>query len=282
MYSILLRPETIGAACIKIQQASETGITTVKSSEQHDVAIPRPHKTIFRWGTTAQAINHDRDTTFVNTTKAITWCINKRQARLGMQEAGVSVPATWGDLIGFIRDNRAVPADKTFVVRPLEHTKGENYFVGTAMEAAAHLSDIGSGYISDHINKVAEFRVNVVQGRVAQVGNKVLTNTEQTNWGGTNDRFNNVRWGQWNMAVVNAAVAAAIAGGLDFCGVDVMLDSDGKAYVLECNSAPWLNDYSGQCMAWCFDYIVNNGKEPFPAMTFNTWEDAIHPAMTAD
>lgn len=282
MSSIILRPSSIGVAALKIQQGSETGITVVKSDEQESEATPRPYKVIFRWGTTARAINHDRNTVFVNTAKAITWCTNKRQARLDMQAAGVPVPQTWGDFTAFIHDNRSVPADKTFVVRPLEHTKGQNYFVGTGMEAAAHLSDIGSGYISDHIDKIAEFRVNVVQGRVAQVGNKVLTDNEQSSWSGTADRFDNVRWGQWNMAVVNAAVAAAAAGGLDFCGVDVMLDADGRAYVLECNSAPWLNDYSGQCMAYCFDYIVNNGKQAFPAMLFNSWDEAIHPALLDD
>ncbi len=277
MSNILLRPSRIGEACLKIQAASTTGLTMVKSDEQG--TTERPHKFIFRWGTQAVAQNYDDSTVVVNTAKAVSWCTDKRQGRLDMQAAGVPVPQTWGDLRGFIRDNRDMTSAKTYVVRPLEHERGQSYFVGNALGAAGQLADLGSGYVSEHIDKVAEYRVNVVQGRVAQVGSKSLTDSEQTSWGGSADRFNNVRWGSWPMAVVAAAVAAARAGKLDFCGVDVMVDAEGKAYVLECNSAPWLGDYGGWCMAKCFDYIVENGKAALPAVPFNTWRDAIHPAV---
>ena len=68
--------------------------------------------------------------------------------------------------------------------------------------------------------------------------------------------------------------------GLDFGGVDVMVDADGKAYVLEINSAPSLTSpYRQECMAKCFDYIVENGKGMIGVKDDEDWKDFVHPAV---
>ena len=99
-------------------------------------------------------------------------------------------------------------------------------------------------------------------------------------------RFDNVRWGEWPTKVVDAALKAAKVGKLDFGGVDVMVDAEGKPYVLEVNSAPsQTSEYRQRCVAKCFDYIVTKGKEHFADVEYTprrTWKSYIHPALRTD
>ena len=71
---------------------------------------------------------------------------------------------------------------------------------------------------------------------------------------------------------------------LDFGAVDVMVDADGRPYVLEINSAPsQTSPYRQECMAKAFDYIVRNGKEPIPVIAERGgYKRFIHPALTPD
>jgi hypothetical protein len=60
-----------------------------------------------------------------------------------------------------------------------------------------------------------------------------------------------------------------------------MVDAEGRPYVLEVNSAPsQTSEYRQRCVAKCFDYIVENGKQHFdtPPIISN-WKDVIHPAV---
>jgi len=50
--------------------------------------------------------------------------------------------------------------------------------------------------------------------------------------------FDNVRWSDWPISACVAAIFAARALGVNFAGIDVMLDAEGRPYVLEANSAP--------------------------------------------
>ncbi len=137
------------------------------------------------------------------------------------------------------------------------------------------------GYVSRLISKVAEYRVAVVQNRVAWVAQKTPGNPDDVAWNvAAGGRFDNVRWGEWPPFVIDAALAAAKVSGTDFCGVDVMVDADGTPYVLEVNSAPSLTSpYRQQSFAKCFDYIVRNGKAHFPDAQHFGWKDVIHPVL---
>jgi glutathione synthase/RimK-type ligase-like ATP-grasp enzyme len=228
--------------------------------------------------------------TVVNTAKAIHWCSDKRQSRLDMQESGVPVPKTWS-----VPEFRALPHQipggseeqmgSHFVVRPARHAQGRDLDVVSYDTARRNLHPkYADGYISKLINKVAEYRVMVVQNRVAWVAKKTPGNPEDVAWNvARGGRFDNVKWGEWPIRVILAALAAAKVGGLDFGGVDVMVDAEGNPYVLEVNSAPsQTSPYRQQCLAKCFDYIVMHGKSHFPAMATDvaqTWKSYIHPAV---
>jgi glutathione synthase/RimK-type ligase-like ATP-grasp enzyme len=138
-------------------------------------------------------------------------------------------------------------------------------------------------YISELINKVAEYRVAFVSGRVCWVANKTPGDPSSVAWNvAQGGRFDNVRWGEWPLRVVRVAREAFMLSGLDFGGVDVMTDADGQAYVLEINSAPsQTSPYRQECMAKCFDYIVTNGKGDLPITTERGgFRKFIHPALT--
>lgn len=283
----LLRRRKLGfGSCTGIKAASTTGIEVVRNDKVPPEAAEGGF--VFRWGCTSNVAGNGH--TIVNPASAIHWCSNKKQGRLDMQAAGVPVPETWTteDFLAII-----APADSLinetdlFVARPAQHAQGRNLNTGTARNLAWEHKLFDGGYVSRKINKVAEYRVMVVQGRVAWVAKKTPGNPDEVAWNvARGGRFDNVRWGEWPMAVIKAALAAAKVGELDFGGVDVMTDAEGNAYVLEVNSAPsQTSPYRQQCVAKCFDYIVNNGKNHFPEFRAGqqlSWKTVIHPALRGE
>jgi glutathione synthase/RimK-type ligase-like ATP-grasp enzyme len=152
-----------------------------------------------------------------------------------------------------------------------------------------------SFYISELIPKTHEYRVHVAQGRVVSVMEKTVDDPNQVAWnwckGG---KFTYVKWGEWNMPMVKAAILAHNISGLDFSGVDVIYDEVvDKAYVLEINSAPSLAEYDSTCMAKCLDWMIG-GIRNFPNKwvkkerlklgppdMHSEWRSYIHPAISS-
>ncbi len=285
--NILFRRRRLGnGSCNGIADQSSTGLAVLRN----DAAFPSELTYVFRWGCTSTIPNRD-GVTIVNKASAIHWCSNKKQGRLDMQAAGVAVPETW-TAEAFANDPRRgvgpPGTDGYFVLRRETHAQGRDLWHGTDTEILQAITrhSVENGYVSRMINKVAEYRVAVVQGRVAWVASKTPADASAIAWnvaqGGS---FSNVRWGDWPMAVVKEALKAAIVSETDFCGVDVMVDANGLAYVLEVNSAPSLtSEYRQRCFAKCFDYIVENGKDHFEPVHERpmSWRTTIHPALQAE
>lgn len=282
MSAIILRRRKLGRGSSKgITDASTTGISTVRNWKDR---FPANLSTVFRWGCTSSLGRGD--VTVVNTAESIHWCADKKQGRLDMQAAGVKVPFTIDHLE--LDSSRVIDLgeelfSKDWVSRPVTHSQGRNLFVGNLVDAGYWLqSNHGDGYHSLKIDKVAEYRVFVCQNRAVWVAKKTPGNPDDVAWNvAQGGRFDNVRWGEWPMAVVVEAMKAANVSGTDFCGVDVMVDAEGNPYVLEVNSAPsQTSPYRQQCVAKAFDYIVNNGKQHFPDVdNVRGWRDVIHPAL---
>ncbi len=272
----ILRRRKLGrTSCREISNKSTTGIGVVRN----DRALPAG-EIVFRWGCTSTIPGNP---TVVNSAASIHWCSDKRQGRLDMQEAGVSVPETWAaeDWLQKYEDGEEFGG--AYVLRPRHHAQGRWLSSGTAelVSCDADRSSYLDGYVSRLINKVAEYRVAVIQNRVAWVARKTPGNPDDVAWNvAQGGRFDNVRWGEWPMQVIAEALKAARCSGTDFCGVDVMVDAGGAAFVLEVNSAPSLtSDYRQSCFAKCFDWIVTNGKQAFAETSPDTWRDVIHPAL---
>lgn len=284
MTNILFRRRKLGnGSCRGIQAVSTTGLTMLRN----DGVWPPGVRYVFRWGCTSN-LNESHchpNCVVVNKASAIHWCSDKRQGRLDMQEAGVSVPETWVASAFRADVLQGLGYGGQFVARPRQHAQGRNLMTGTASAIMPYLnqgSPYHDGYVSRLINKVAEYRVMVVQNRVAWVAKKTPGNPEDVAWNvARGGRFDNVRWGDWPMAVIKEALRAAKVSGCDFCGVDVMVDAEGVAFVLEVNSAPsQTSEYRQACVAKAFDHIVTNGKEPLADPSrLRGWKDAIHPAV---
>lgn len=282
MNAIILRRRKLGrGSALGISLFSTTGIKQVRNWCD---PIPAQTDYVFRWGCTSDVSipGMGVQVTIVNTARAIHWCSDKRQGRLDMQAAGVPVPKTWGTWMEMAADS----PDRAVVLRPCQHAQGRNLFVfhGRDRALAAKCRELGSFYLSELTDKVAEYRVFVCQNRAVWVAKKTPGNPEQVAWNvAQGGRFDNVRWGDWPLAVVKAALAAAKVSGTDFSGVDVMVDGEGNPYVLEVNSAPsQTSPYRQSCVAKAFDYIVRNGKEHFPDVADSanrTYKSYIHPAV---
>lgn len=180
------------------------------------------------------------------------------------------------------------------VLRPARHSQGKNLFVCNGVDEVLNVVHqrptlFREGwYASELIDKVAEYRVYVVSGRVATVAQKTPDDPTQVAWNvAQGGRFDVVRWGEWPMEAVKVSLEAFNLSGLDFGGVDVMVDREGRAYVIEINSAPSLPllssgaiSYRQKCMVKCFKYILDNGKQHFSDPEgYDHWSQVIHPAI---
>lgn len=238
---------------------------------------------LIRWGCTTETqvpISNQ-----LNTSQAIKRVNDKSgMRRLLRSEAPTLIPSTVFDL------SETHPGMFPLVVRPKHHAQGRNLWVcQNQTQLLATIAVAGpEWYASQLIQKVAEYRVYVMSGRVLTVAQKTPEDPSAVAWNvAQGGRFDVVRWDQWPLEACRAALEAFTLSGLDFSGVDVMIDAEGRAYVIELNSAPslpFLSDgsisYRQKCMAKGFMYIRDHGKEHFNTPDhYNNWKSVIHPAI---
>ena len=251
---------------------SRTGLTTVLHDRD---PIPPDPDLVFRWGCTINVPQRQ----VVNTAEAIHRVNDKTGFRRILNEHELS-PRTY-----FLDENRP-QGDIEFpiVVRPRRHAQGRQFYVcNNINELRRAIERCGPGcYGSELINKVAEYRVFCAQGRVVCVAEKTPGNPQDVAWNvARGGRFDNVRWDRWPLRAVRVSLEAFNLSGLDFGGVDTMVDGEGGCYVLEINSAPSLtSEYRQECFAKVFDYIVNNGKDQLPLVNKKGgYRKFVHPAI---
>lgn len=270
MSAIILRRRKLGrTSCREIANLSTTVITVIRN----DKPIPSNVDLVFRWGTTSNVPTNN----VVNTAEAIHRVNDKLEFRKILQEHNLC-PKTW---FSYSESDIIFPV----VVRPRKHAQGRHLYICNNSEELIEICEcIGYNnfYISKLINKVAEYRVTIVQGRVVWVAKKTPADPSAIAWNvAQGGRFDNVRWDNWPLRAVRISIEAFKLSGLDFGAVDIMECEDGKCYVLEINSAPsQTSPYRQQCMAKCFDYIVNNGKTLIPLIEARGgYKKFIHPAI---
>ena len=285
MSSYILRRSSLGkTSCREIAKASVTGIEVFRNDGMNYLADqnkyvkgnpPAQADYVFRWGVTSE-IGGGK---VVNKSEAIHKINNKGKFRKLCYENGIAMK-TWlpGDNLNDI--------EFPVVVRRNNHAQGKNLHVckNNAELKAAIAKYPDNYYISMLINKVSEYRIFFVCGRVVWVANKTPGNPNQVAWNvAQGGAFNNVNWGDWPLKAIKASYKAFELSGLDFGGVDVMIDAAGNCYVLEINSAPsQTSPYRQQCTAKAFDYIVKNGRDKIPLVDkLGGYLKFIHPCMDA-
>ena len=228
---------------------------------------------VFRWGVTSE-IPHGK---VVNKVEAIHKINNKGKFRKLCAEKGLA-QKTW------LPDDNINDLQFPVVVRRNNHAQGKNLHVCKNMQEFKQAINKypNNWYASLLINKTAEYRVFVVCGRVVWVASKVPGNPDQVAWNvAQGGAFNNVNWGDWPLKAVKSAVQAFELSGLDFGGVDVMVDAAGTCYILEINSAPsQTSPYRQECTAKAFDYIIKHGRDKIPLLAKpGDWKKFGHPCL---
>ena len=190
----ILRREGTGLTGLKEILGFMTKPAKIVLSTRQEGAVAGEEDKILKWGTTAY-MKHGHATDVLNETPAIQMAANKRDARMLMQREGVPVPKSFLDVKQMIA-SLPKPTDR-FVLRPFKHSKGHYMRVGNAAEITLHAKKRAykDGYISQFIDKVKEYRVFVVSGKVAAVAIKIPENANAAAWNhAAGAVFDNLRW----------------------------------------------------------------------------------------
>ena len=279
MSIMLLRRNKLGRGSCNGITASIPGSRVIRNWFPAELAAVAQATLLVRWGCTSTI--PDGNYTILNSAQSIHWCSDKRAGRLAMQAAGVPVPETWTS-DGF---PTALAGDNgEYVLRPAHHAQGRQLWHGSFNDICRQLErgNGTDGYVSRLIPKVSEYRFFIAQGRVVWCARKTPGNPDDVAWNvARGGRFDNVRWDEWPIDAAKACIQAAIVSGTDFCGVDVMIDAEGRPYVLEVNSAPsQTSPYRQQCVARAFLYIAEHGKDIIPLPdTVKTYKGVRHPCL---
>jgi len=212
---------------------------------------------VVRWGT-REEIDTDKTTIVYNQSKAIAIATDKRLSRETFIANNVNTPA-------LVTPDTFREEYLPIIARPFTHSKGKNFVVlNTREEFVNHyVRNNSSWYYSQFINKEREFRIHCAHSKVLAVMEKSNPNNGNIAWNrAQNDTepFTYISWNQVDdqnlKCVLEEALKATAAIGLDMSGVDVML-CGGTAYVLEVNTAPTLNTSPYVASRWgmYFDWL---------------------------
>lgn len=218
----------------------------------------------FRWGCTADV---PQGVKVFNKSAAIHKVSDKAKFRKLLADNGLAGPTFTNVHVWDAAQDDDTPVGK-WVVRPRVHAQGKKIHLCTTWEQVYNAVKLypGGYYIAQFFDKVKEYRVFVCQGCVVWVANKTPADASALAWnvaqGGT---FDNVGWSSWNPDVVAAALKAMELSGLDYGGVDIMVDGEGKVCVLEINSAPsQTSPYRQECVAKAFKWMLGDIQSDVP------------------
>lgn len=257
----------------------------IKELSQHDITLVRNDKlliyslydTILRWGCTSP-VTAPPNTVILNKNANISLVNNKQSFRFILKEQIPEIiPKTW---FNYIDPEITYPC----ILRPSTHAQGKHlYYCENYIDLTNAVTKVNQYYISEYIPKVAEYRVCFIQGLVAWVANKIPKDQQAIAWNvAQGGKFENVSWKKWPINVIETAYKAYLISGLYLGGVDVMVDKDGRSYVLEINSAPsHTSPYRKQCTTKCIDYGITykNFAHLPPDENFKKYGKWLHPAL---
>lgn len=297
MTLMILRRKGLGLGSAKGMKAySEGRIDYVRNDKQRQANWDGVTG-IIRWGCTSSidyGLIANRGVTIINTSEAIHRVNHKSSFAKVFGDAGLG-PECFLDFDSWW-NSEGLEEDRKYILRPGKHAQGRNLHVLTIGEGAASTAEElflryqGDAYTRPFVDKVAEYRVYVMCGKVFTVAKKTPANPSAVAWNvAQGGRFDVVSWGDWPLAACEVAVKAFHLSGLHFSGVDVMVDADGKAYVIELNSAPSLPalsdgsvSYRQKVMAKAFMYHEDIGWDNLPIGSFRSYRECIHPSCLSE
>lgn len=280
MKAIILRRRKLGRTSARevSRFAREAGNNLVEY--RNDKLFPENVDMVFRWGTTSNLPY--KVASVVNTSEAIHFVADKKTSRMVFAEKGLA-PKSWTNFDDVPAEALEGPSEGLIVRRATHHQGKYLHLCKSLPELVRACSMYPEGYyISEYVKKVAEYRVFFAQGRAVWVAKKTPADEQAVAWNvAKGGRFDNVRFDDWPLKAIRISREAFLLSGLDFGGVDVMLDEDGNAYVLEINSAPsQTSPYRQECTSKAFSYIMRHGKGVIGVTKERGgWRKFIHPAI---
>ncbi|MFQ6405811.1 ATP-grasp domain-containing protein [Methylophilus sp. 'Pure River'] len=199
--------------------------------------------------------------TIYNHARAIETTVDKGLTSQLLAEQGVATPATWvceHRHIAHVLMQQALDNGKTLVIKPLFGSQGKGVRLIEQRAQFALPQDMfvdGVYYLQEKIDCGAyqhDYRVFVVRGEPIAVMKR-----QGDSW------LHNVARGARCTAcdeidVADIGVQAAKAIGIDYAGVDVMRDRDGKLWVIEVNSIPAWRGLQTVTSVEIADVLVND------------------------
>jgi hypothetical protein len=295
------RASSVGVRC----WTDATGaISVLRNEELGGIASTRileATQLLVRWGcATPTGIGIEKQVNPSHAIRSVNDKLGARQ-RLSLQEPELVPETLWsvrdyedtllnGAPSMILRTSTTNITSTTMILRPKHHAQGRNLHVVEDMDTLRRLATRygeGNWYASELIDKVREVRVYWVSGRVATVAEKTPADPSAVAWNvAQGGRFDVIGWGDWPLEACRVACEAMKHFELDFGGVDLMMDRDGRWYLIEINSAPSLPllsdgsvSYRQKCMAKTFKWMLEHGKERMDADYNNGWRGYIHPAI---
>jgi hypothetical protein len=155
------------------------------------------------------------------------------------------------------------------IARPQQHHKGQNFYI--LYEEYDLMKFMGlhpDYYYAEKFEKNREIRVHCAHGKVLFVKEKPLADgVTQANQAVTHESWRTMKWSEFENDALHKALRAALdavrAIGLDFGGVDVMVnDENGEVAVCEVNTAPTLDgEYSAGKYASYAKWLSDGERE---------------------
>lgn len=227
-----------------------------------------PEGLTLRWGCTATCQNK-----VLNSADGIRKTSSKGSFRKTLSEAGLAPQVFESSVL----PSQAFPV----VVRPNFHSRGDGLSVpDNNQELQKAIEETEDPYVSELIEKAAEYRVFTLSGRVLAVLEKRPDDPSTVFWGCTEGgKFVYVNWDDWKEGLIEVALLSSGLTGLDLCCLDIIQSKEGKFYTLENNTCPELTPYYAKCIAKGLKYIEENGRDPFDLPSSFDWKSSIHPAI---
>lgn len=190
-------------------------------------------------------VTYPKDAFYFNHPDKIEVNRNKYEAMKILKEDKVSIPKF------FHRDTitQAVDTGKIcfpIVGRKYVHQGGSGFYLSLCKKDLKHSLNQDAKYFMEYIKNDREFRVHIFDGEVIKVQEKVQEKEDADKWIRSNNRGwkfsirNN--WDTLPKEVLDEAIDSVDSLELDFGAVDIIYSDDKKAYVIEVNSGPSLND----------------------------------------
>lgn len=230
-------------------------------------------KIVARWGSRCPILT-DETSVVYNRNEQVAKTNAKGQCRSILRKAGVAIPKTF--LVGEDMQEMKFPA----IGRPEHHGQGRHAFICNSSDDVKKAITRGCTYFSEIYPKTREIRVHCFMGKILAItekprpkDNKILWNRAQND-----EPFTVLDRKNWPIKACKLALQACEVMGLDYSGVDVMLEAGQDhepAVICELNAAPTIinSPYVLEKYIRAFKWLFASDKRR-PKWAFNSFKKA--------